>query len=187
MSPSTATNKPFLQSYWVHDGLLCAGQYPGDLNPATCDAKLQGLLDCGIRRVISLMEATEESYGGPTFAPYVPRLQEFAATKGVAVECLNHPIRDASAPTRELMRQILKTIEESLQAGKPTYVHCWGGHGRTSTVIACHLIQRGISPRQAIESVLGWRAGLPKNHHPFEGDQEAFVRAWTGDAQGGSV
>ena len=56
--------KPFAQSYWVHDGLLCAGCYPGDLDPATRDAKLGGLLDCGIRRVISLMQPGETDYSG---------------------------------------------------------------------------------------------------------------------------
>jgi len=47
---------PFPQSFWVHDGLLCAGCYPGDLDPAMRDSKLRGLIACGIRRVVTLME-----------------------------------------------------------------------------------------------------------------------------------
>ena len=31
-------DKPSPQSYWVHDRLLCAGHYPGDLDPVTRDA-----------------------------------------------------------------------------------------------------------------------------------------------------
>ncbi len=162
------TRKPFLQSFWAYEGLLCAGCYPGDLDPAQRDAKLSGLLDCNIRLVVSLMEDTERSYDGRSFAPYVPRLQELAAERGVSVECQCLPIRDASAPTPLAMREILDTIDACLQRKIPTYVHCWGGHGRTSTVIACHLIRRGSSPQQAIESVLGWRVDLPKNHFPFE-------------------
>ena len=80
------------------------------------------------------------------------------------------------------MREILDAIDACLQRKIPTFVHCWGGHGRTSTVIACHLIRRGSSPQQAIEAVLRWRAELPKNHFPFERDQEQFVLCWTGDA-----
>ncbi len=91
--------KPFPQSFWVCDG-LCAGCYPGDLDPSTRDAKLRGLLDCAIRRVLSLMDATEKSGGGRSFEPYVSRLQELAAGRRAAVECLSFPMRDASAPNR---------------------------------------------------------------------------------------
>ena len=45
---------PFPQSYWLVDGLLCGGHYPGDVDAEQCRAKLQGVLDCGIRRVLSL-------------------------------------------------------------------------------------------------------------------------------------
>ena len=98
------------------------------------------------------------------------------------VECRCLPIRDASAPTRLAMREVLDTIDARVQRNCPTYVHCWGGHGRTSTVIACHLIRSGSPPQQAIEAVLRWRVELPKNHYPFEGDQEQFVLSWAGDA-----
>ena len=63
------TPKHFPQSFWVRDGLLCAGCYPGDKDPTNRDAKLQGLLDHGIRRVLSLMEATEKGHGGCNFEP----------------------------------------------------------------------------------------------------------------------
>ena len=170
--------KPFPQSFWVSDGLLCAGSYPGDVDRATRDAKLRGLLDCGIRRVLSLMETTEKSLGGRSFEPYVPRLQELAAKRNAAVECVSLPVPDSLAPTPEVLRRILHRIESWLQAGLATYVHCWGGHGRTGTVIACYLIQQGNPPQWAIEQLLHWREALPKNHHPFEGDQEAFVLNW---------
>lgn len=54
--------KPFPQSFWVHEDLLCAGHYPGAQDSATRDDKLRGLLDCGIRRVLSLMEETETGH-----------------------------------------------------------------------------------------------------------------------------
>lgn len=122
---------PFPQSFWVHEGFLCAGCYPGDLVPAERDRKLRGLLDCGLRRVVNLMEEDEKS-GGRAFEPYMPLFHALAAERGITVECLRLPIRDASVPTPSVMRQILDTLDESLSNRIPTYVHCWGGHGRTS-------------------------------------------------------
>jgi hypothetical protein len=140
---------------------------------------IQGLLDSGIRRVLSLMEATEKARGGREFVPYRPLLQRLAGARGTMLEFLNLPIRDASAPSHARMHEILEAIEDGLTAQAPTYVHCWGGHGRTSTVVACHLIRRGSSPEEAIEVVLNHRRGLPRNHYPFEGSQEEFVRSWS--------
>jgi protein-tyrosine phosphatase len=174
------TRKPFPQCFWVHDGLLCAGCYPGDQDPAMRDAKLGGLLDCGIRRVVSLMDTTETGHGGRCFEPYVPRLRELAAERKVVVECLRLPIRDGSSPAPPALKEVLDTIDSALREESPTYLRCWGGHGRTSTVIACHLIQKGRSPHEAIDTVVRLRADLPKNHYPFEGDQERFVRSWSG-------
>ena len=173
-------NKPFPQSFWVHDGLLCAGCYPGDADAKTRDAKLRGLLDCGIRQVLSLMEPDEKSHGGQPFEPYAPRLTELASERNLVVKCWSMPIRDASAPTPAVLRPILDMLDTVLSEQTPTYLHCWGGHGRTGTVIACHLIERGSTPQEAIDAILDWRADLPKNHHPFEGGQERFVRGWTG-------
>ena len=178
---------PFPQSFWVHDGLLCAGCYPGDLDPAMRDSKLRELIACGIRRVVNLMEANEQSYGGRPFEPYVQRLHEVALESGHNVECLSLPIPDARAPQPAKLQEILDLIEKGLQEEIPTYVHCWGGHGRTGTVVACHLIQRGCTAQEAIDQVLALRSGLPKHHYPFEGDQERFIRSWptTGVKTGG--
>ena len=176
--PLSQKSKPFAQSFWVREGLLCAGCYPGDLDSQQRDIKLQGLVDCGIRRILNLVEADETSRGGVPFEPYELRLQELAAAAGISIECLRFPIRDASAPTRPTMRQILDAIDDSVQRTIPTYIHCWGGHGRTGTVVACYLIRLGLTPRAALERVAGFRKGLPKCHYPFEGDQERFVLAW---------
>jgi hypothetical protein len=175
--------KPFPQSFWVHENLLCAGCYPGDQDPATRDAKLHGLLDCGIHRVLSLMEATERGRGGRPFEPYVPRLQELAAERELDVECLSLPLPDARAPAPPALEKVLEVIETGLRNKTPTYLHCWGGHGRTGTVVACHLIRKGRTAQQAIDMLLQLRANLPKNHHPFEGGQQQFVRSWAGGQQ----
>ena len=49
----------FNRSYWVVPGKLLAGGYPGSENPVEEERKLKGLIQAGIRHVISLMEAQE--------------------------------------------------------------------------------------------------------------------------------
>lgn len=176
---SSTKQKPFPQSYWVIEGRLCAGHYPGAMDPAERDEKLAGLLHCGIRRVINLIPSHETGSGGRPFDPYEPALNGLAQNAGITVACVRLGYADGSTPERGHMRAILDTIDAALAAGEPVYVHCWGGHGRTGTTIACHLIRHGLDPQAAIEQIAAWRQPLPKNHFPFlEGRQEQFVRSW---------
>ena len=82
------------------------------------------------------------------------------------------------APGPAPLGDALAAVGDGLRDGTPTDLHCWGGHGRTGTVVACRLIREGHSADEAIDALLGLRADCPKNHHPFDGGQEAFVRAW---------
>jgi hypothetical protein len=170
--------KPFPQSYWVRDNLLCAGHYPGALDKYERDTKLAALLDCQIRWMINLIPAGEKGRNGEPFDPYEPVLQALALSRGQAIECLRISFPDGTAPERSTMTTILDTIDASVAAGESVYVHCWGGHGRTSTVVGCYLIRHGVSPQDAIEQILAWRKPLPGNWYPYENKQEAFVRSW---------
>lgn len=51
-------------------GRLMAGAYPGDQDPEMHRAKVQGLVDEGIRVFVSLMEEGETNREGRDFAPY---------------------------------------------------------------------------------------------------------------------
>jgi hypothetical protein len=50
---------PFNRSYWVVPGKLLAGGYPGSEEPIEEERNLKGLIQAGIRHVISLMEPEE--------------------------------------------------------------------------------------------------------------------------------
>lgn len=170
---------PFPQSFWVREGAFLAGHYPGAMDPAEADAKLRGLLGAGIRRVVSLIPETEGGRGGKPFRPYAERLSELAAAEGfAAVECSRIGFPDAGVPTPARMAEILDVLDGALRDQRPVYLHCWGGHGRTGTTVACHLVRHGATPEAAIRQLLTWRRVLPRNWHPFENAQESFVRDW---------
>nr|WP_235192579.1 serine/threonine protein phosphatase [Mycobacterium asiaticum] len=61
--------------------------------------------------------------------------------------------------------KILDYIQSELDAGKIVYVHCWGGKGRTCTVIGCRLIDGGLDYHGAIAELSRLRAGTKKGHH----------------------
>ena len=172
---------PFSRSYWVLPGALLAGYYPGALEPGICEKKLAALLSAGIRVVINLMEPDETDWEGHPFTPYVPLLEELARQRSVAVQCLRFPIRDGGVPEPLLMQQILDALEAALGEGKPTYVHCWGGKGRTGTVVGCFLARRGLAAGEAVlEKITELRRSDARGHEPSPetAAQCEMVRGW---------
>jgi hypothetical protein len=50
---------PFNRQYWFVPGKLLAGRYPGSEDSMEEERNLKGLIQAGIRHVISLMETQE--------------------------------------------------------------------------------------------------------------------------------
>ena len=164
---NTVNEVPFPRSYWVRPGRLLAGCYPGAPGPREATRKLKGLLDSGIRGIISLMEPNETNHQGHQFSSYQEQLYRLAAERDVAVTCLRLPIPDQCVPTRQTMSQILDAIDAFLENGTPTYIHCWGGKGRTGTVVGCWLARHGIATGQeALASVQHLRRNDPTADQP---------------------
>jgi predicted protein tyrosine phosphatase len=168
--------RPIPDSYWVQPGRLLAGEYPGDRDPAEARAKVRRLLAAGVSFFLDLTE--EDEYG---LQPYRHLLE--AQTDGLSrpIQHRRMPIRDEHAPTPDHMAAILATIDEALAAGHTVYVHCWGGIGRTGTVVACHLIGRGRTARASLAELTRLRKGIPDDDMPSPATraQRAFVRAWS--------
>ena len=124
--------RPIVGSYWLVDGHLLAGEYPAAYDRAITRDRLSKFLDAGIRTFINLTETSE-----PLVA-YDEVLRELAVEREVETKHLRFSIRDHDIPAeRRLMVRILATIRDEIAAGRPVYVHCWGGIGRTGTVIGC--------------------------------------------------
>jgi hypothetical protein len=56
---------------------------------------------------------------------------------------LSHPIRDMNVTTAERYDRIIADIERELAAGRRVYIHCWGGVGRTGTVVGIWHVHQG--------------------------------------------
>ncbi len=141
---------PFSQSYWVVPGKLLAGYYPGDHNTLTMELKLKRLLGAGIRYIISLMEENERRRQGDPFPCIENAFVRYAKRVGINITCVRRPIKDHTVPSTEYMRDILDEIDDAISQGKGVYVYCWGGKGRTGTVIGCYLARHGYAQGQDV-------------------------------------
>ncbi|HEV7401351.1 MAG TPA: hypothetical protein VGO11_00425 [Chthoniobacteraceae bacterium] len=174
-------NLPFERSYWVEPGRLLAGFYPGSADPVEADLKLNALLDCGVSRIVNLMEPHETNHSGRPFAAYEARFQQLAQLRGRTAGCVRFAIKDGSVPSLATMREILAELVAALGSGETVYVHCWGGRGRTGTVTGCHL--RHTLGLDGEETLARLRELTGHNQAAFwpapemEG-QRAFVRQW---------
>jgi len=172
---------PFPLSYWVVPGKVCAGEYPGHTDVVAMEGKLTGLVDCGIRHVVNLMEPAEPDHDGRPFADYREMLQALGMRAGESITVSLFPIRDESVPTHGLMKSILDDIDQSLFRDRPVYVHCWGGEGRTGTVVGCFLARHGIAEgMHALAMIAQLRESSPKAHEPSPetAEQKRMVLSW---------
>lgn len=169
------SDRPIANSYWVQPQRLLAGEYPGALRDDEARFKLQSLWQAGVTFIVDLTEAHE-------LRSYAALLNEEATA--VASRPIVHrreAIADFSVPTIETMAHILDTIDRALDDGHCVYVHCWGGIGRTGTVIGCYLVRHGLSGEQALAQIALWREGTPKADRPSPetGEQRVFVMKWS--------
>ena len=135
---------PFERSYWIIPGKLLAGEYPASINTTETKKKLDGLVATGIKTVISLTEAHEKNYDGIKLYDYTAHL----ASEGI--ETYRKPIKDLSVPTKDEMDEIISIIDKSLNENKPVYFHCWGGVGRTGTVLGCYLLHTQMATKKNV-------------------------------------
>ncbi|MEM7092655.1 MAG: tyrosine-protein phosphatase [Actinomycetota bacterium] len=172
---------PFERTWWVDEGNLLAGPFPGSASPDKTDIKLRALLDAGICTFVSLMEPDEVNAAGDPFAPYDGRVHALARGE-VEIELHRFPIVDFGTVSPASYRRILDTIDRSIEAGRPVYVHCWGGHGRTGTVVGCWLSEHGVDGDDPLERIAWLRRHseyLTAMESPQTEPQREVVRGWS--------
>jgi len=172
---------PFARSYWVQPGRLLAGFLPGDRDPGVAAHKLGALLDLGIGHVINLMEPAERDHGGRIFDDYVPVLRRVTAERGAHVTWQRRPIHDLGTPTPAAMQATLDAVDAGLASERGVYIHCWGGRGRTGTVVGCWLMRHGLAHSSSVLAHLATLTGQARPHFPDVPEtlrQKQFVQTW---------
>ena len=172
---------PFPRSYWVIPGKLLAGSYPGSEDRYEAHQKLKGLLDQGIRHVINLMEPDEFNWDREPFVPYEDQMKSIAKPMDLDVSFERIPIRDMGTSSRAEMIQILVSIDQSIGNGKPVYIHCWGGRGRTGTVVGCYLARHGYASGQKVLELIKDLRKYTEDHSqpsPEASGQIDMVLSW---------
>jgi protein-tyrosine phosphatase len=161
-----------LHAWWVEPDCLLAGEYPGDTSPEKAAAKIRLLLDAGIGSIVDL---TTKHDG---LVPYRDILQAEAERAGRRMHYASYPIPDLGIVDDSGYDEILEYIRGEMNAGRKVYLHCWGGVGRTSTVIASRLCDDGLDYKSAMARIAKLREGTRKANRPaLEHEvQRAFVR-----------
>jgi hypothetical protein len=136
---------PTNRCYWVVPDKFLAGAYPGSAKPDEHRNRIEALWNSGVRTFVNLVEEDESNNSGQPFARYDDILRDLAAVANTQVAHLRFPVKEVSIPSIDRMRSILDAIDLSLAAGRPVYVHCFGGIGRTGTVVCCWLLRHGLS------------------------------------------
>jgi hypothetical protein len=148
-------------SYWVVPGRLLAGEYPGARDDDEARRKLRWLLDQGIDFCLDLTQANESG-----LRPYAPLFSDEAARIGREIWHKRLAIPDMGVPEPRFMRRILDQLDDALQLGCTVYLHCYGGIGRTGTVVGCYLVRHRMSGPQAIDQIACWRLSTPDGCKP---------------------
>lgn len=152
---------------------LLGGEYPGSSVVKATRERLAVLVETvGVRAFLDLTCHGE-------LTPYLDKLP-------LEVEHHRIAVPDWHAPTVEQTVEALDWIDRQLRAGRTVYVHCWGGVGRTGTVIGCWLVRHGLTGQEALDRVQqlfqGTRKGHRHEHSPEFPAQVARVLDWQGDA-----
>lgn len=119
--------RPIWRYSWITPNILLGGQ------PAR---RLWKILDTiGVDGVINMR--AEYDY-----------LDEMGGTGG-RFEYLYLPTVDNTAPTIEHLQQGVEFANRILDNGGKLYIHCWEGLGRGPTMVAAHLVSKGLTPDEA--------------------------------------
>jgi photoactive yellow protein len=118
---------------WIIAGSLAGMSRPGLVREL--DDDIDALVLRGVTTVVTLEEQAVNR----------------AALARAGIEQIHYPIGDMRAPDERGARQLARDILTRIEGNERVAVHCRGGQGRTGTILAAVLIERGHTGAQSIE------------------------------------
>ena len=169
-------DRPIPDCYWVEPGRFMAGEYPGHPNAEQTVQRIHAFLQAGFDTFFDLTHVGE-------LEPYESLLYEYDQNQlGRTISYQRFPIGDYGLPAILLMTNILDNIDSALSSGHKVYLHCWGGVGRTGTVVGCYLVRNGKTGEQALHQLEKWWQAVPKHAYfprsPETDAQVQFILNW---------
>ncbi|PRW34077.1 MAP kinase phosphatase 6 [Chlorella sorokiniana] len=145
-------------SNWVIKGRLLAGAYPASLDDNETDRILSTLLTLGVNTFVCLqaefsLHTPESAWrAGQGLRPYIKDAQRILiraretgsqrikqARRTDKLDFLHLPVLDGNVTSDAAMSRLADDCCARILRGERMYIHCWGGHGRTGTLIATML------------------------------------------------
>jgi predicted protein tyrosine phosphatase len=142
--------------YAVAEGLI-AGAYPA------LRESVEELERAGVTTFVDLTHPSDP------LESYVPFL--------TTARRIGRPIPDMGTPTAGHVMQVLDDIDTVRADGGTVYVHCWGGVGRTGTVVGCWLVRHGLDDGDAIARIAELRREIG-GPSPETAGQVALIHGW---------
>ncbi len=185
-------------SYWVIPDKLAAGEYPGNQYSLrgyttvmtlvhsfrgfiksggnfwnSTDNKINSLIESGIRSFVDLTEDNERP-------SYRSKLHKIRRENSISCNYKRFPIKDKSVPSENLLRDMIEYVNSEIDSGRPVYIHCFRGLGRTGLVVGCYMKQSDVEIGNVFELIKNLRLGLAGDFRksPETAIQNDFLMGW---------
>lgn len=141
-------------SNWVIPGQVIAGAYPASLDDAETNRILTTLLESGINTFVCLQAEVNINIpdlawkSGHGLRPYIRDAQKILSKARHTcspritqqkIDFLHLPIIDGNVTTDSALNKLAIDCCDRVLRGEKLYIHCWGGHGRTGTLVSIML------------------------------------------------
>lgn len=150
---------PTPESNWVVPGKLLVGAYPASTDDAETLDLITSILQLGITKFVCLQQEYREQgvtevmwRSGQALRPYFHDVRSIIRKKAM-LPCLkgehivsaenltfvHFPIRDCGITDDDRVVELARSLVKAIAEGSIIYLHCWGGHGRTGTLVCIML------------------------------------------------